>query len=513
MTELGEVLACRLVAEDERLRRQHKVFEEQRQWLLARLVSVSHSGGGSVGSEKDEVGSERRQERRPLQSHSSCCTGGVPVEDRLLEYGRRRDERVERARRTRQEAAEMADRKLLERAEPSTRSGTRAALSSSAQAVALRRAARHERLVEESIAELNFHPRISIESARLAQERRVKENTESLSVSEVLLRRQAMTDAQLERKRAELNAIRAAPMITKKAKTLSLPYTASERLYLHAKERQDEDKEVRERLHEMNEKNLDYSFHPSISEKAEQLHRKPGRRAYEDLYEHGMQQQHQRRLETSEANADFRPNINRVSKLIEARMCESTTERLLKPRQTKRAETPSARLRLRREDLDRRFEQLYVDGGARVRRRRSFSEGEHELEPECTFAPKINRGRIPADGVSGLPLDVRMHLWQERKNQKLMLIRLEAQKMEEEEYRGMPISPWQGDRFQTERDIRCRPRVASGDATAPTRESHSSSCRGAATAAARPVGHEETMLKALQALEHAERVSQYIMID
>ncbi|ESL07051.1 hypothetical protein TRSC58_05266 [Trypanosoma rangeli SC58] len=307
MTELGEVLACRLVAEDERLRRQHKVFEEQRRWLLARLVSVSRSGGGSDGGEKDEVGPERRQEIRPLQSHSSRRAGSVLVEDRLLEYGRRRDERVERARRARQEAVEMAEKKLLERVEPLTRSGTRVALSSSAEAVARRRAERHERLVEESIAELSFHPRISTESARLAQERRLKENTEALSVAEVLLRRQAMTDAQLERKRAELNTIRAAPMITKKAKTLSLPYTASERLYLHAKERQDEDKEVRERLHEMSEENLDFLFHPSISEKAEQLHRKSGRQVYEDLYEHGMQQQHQRRLESSEASAEFRP--------------------------------------------------------------------------------------------------------------------------------------------------------------------------------------------------------------
>ncbi|ESL08099.1 hypothetical protein TRSC58_04204 [Trypanosoma rangeli SC58] len=120
---------------------------------------------------------------------------------------------------------------------------------------------------------------------------------------------------------------------------------------------------------------------------------------------------------------------------------------------------------------------------------------------------------MSADGISGLPLDMRMHLWQERKKQKLMLIRREAQKMEEEEYRGVPISPRQRVQFLTERGIRCGPTVASGDATAPVRESHSSSGGGAAAAAARPVGHEETMLKALQALEHAERVSQYIMID
>ncbi|RNF03904.1 uncharacterized protein Tco025E_08059 [Trypanosoma conorhini] len=513
MTELGEVLACRLGAEDERLRRQHEVFEEQRQWLLAKLVAVSRSGAG--GGETDETLPERRQERGPLLSHSSRSVGGVPVEDRLLEYGRRRDERMERARRARQEEAELAERKLLERAEPSTRSGTHATLSSGAEEAARRRAAKYERLVEESTAELSFHPRISVESARLAQERRAKENMGALSVPEALLRRQAIADAKLERKRAELNAMRAAPMITKKAKRLSLPCTAAERLYLHARERQSEEREVGARLRELSEESLEFSFHPSISEKAEQLHRKPGRRAYEDLYEHGMQRQGRRRLESPEASAEFRPSINRVSELIAARMSESTTERLLKPRRATRNETPPAKLRLRREDLDRRFDQLYMDGGARTTRRRSFSEGEQQLGAECTFAPKINRGRIPADGVSGLPLNVRMQLWQERKNQRLLLSRREAEKMEAEEYAGVPAASRQRTRPPMERGIRCTPAVALRDAAALSLGPHAADGGGAVpgTALAGPVEHEETIQKALQALENAQRVSQYIMLD
>ncbi|EKG06708.1 hypothetical protein TCSYLVIO_002180 [Trypanosoma cruzi] len=513
MTELGDVLTCRLVVEDERMRRQREVFEEQRQWLLSKLVSVSHDDGGG-DDERDGTRPEKRREKRPLRSRSSRCTVGVPVEERLLEYGRQRDERVERARRIRQEEAEMAEAKLLERAEPRTQRGTRAISSSTSETLTRRRAQRYERLMEESTAELNFHPRISIESARLARERRVKENIADLSVQEALLRRKAVADEQLERKRNEMHAIRAAPMITKKAKKLLLPYTAVERLYLHAKEKQSEERDTRERLQELVEENTEFPFHPSISEMAEKLHRRPGRHAYEDLYEHGLQQQQQRRLVTSEEDAEFHPNINRVSELIAARMNESTTERLLKPRQANCEETAPRKLLLCRKDLDRRFDQLYMDGGKRAARRRSFSEGERELGPECTFAPKINGSRTSADGVSGLPLDVRMHLWQERKKQRLMLIRREAEKMEEEEaVAAMPIAFRRGTQPLMERSSTCRPMSVLNGSTTLAQESHSAKTGIKAPTSVGSVADEETILKALQALENAERVSQYIMRD
>ncbi|EKF38361.1 hypothetical protein MOQ_001433 [Trypanosoma cruzi marinkellei] len=511
MTELGDVLTCRLVVEDERMRRQREAFEEQRQWLLSKLVSVCHDDGGG-DDEKDEKRPEKRREKRRLRSRSSRCTVGVPVEERLLEYGRQRDERVEEARRIRQEEAEMAEAKLLERAEPRAQRGTRALSPSTAETLARRRAERYERLMEESTAELNFHPRISIESARLARERRLKENIADLSLPEALLRRKAMTDEQMERKRNEMHAIRAAPMITKKAKQLPLPYTAVERLYLHAKEKQSDKRDTRERLQEVIEENMEFPFHPSISERAERLQRKPGRHVYEDLYEHGLKQQQERLLVTSEEGSEFHPNINRVSELIAARMNESTTDRLLKPRQVKSEEAAPRKLLLCRKDLDRRFDQLYMDGGKRAERRRSLSEEEQELGPECTFAPKINESRMSADGVPGLPLDVRMHLWQERKKQRLMLIRREAEKMEEEEaVAAVPISFRHGTQPFMERSSTCRPTAVLNDSTTLAQESHSAKSGIDAPTSVGSMADEETILKALQALENAERVSQYIM--
>ncbi|KEG09185.1 hypothetical protein DQ04_05651010 [Trypanosoma grayi] len=526
MAGLGEVLACRLAAEDERSRRQRQMFEEQRQWLLSQIMSLPREAGRQQPKQPQQEQRRRQQSQQPKPSSHDAREArrgaGVCVEERLLEYGRQKADRLEKARMAREEEKEMAERVSLRAAEIKPQRCTRAPMPISAEELSRKRAERHGRLVEESAAELSFQPRISVESARLAKERKAKEHIEGMPVVESLLYRKAVADERMQRKRAESNVRRASPMITAKAKQMALPFTAAERLYLHAKERHIEEKDMEERLHDAIEDNLECVFHPSISEMAEKLQRKPGRHAYEDLYEYGVLQQQQRRHAASQEGVDFHPSIDRVSEIIATRMNESTTDRLLKPRETKRAATPPPKVQLRREDLDQRFTQLYMESGVRAARRRSLSIGQQEAGPECTFAPRINRSRVSNGSLAELPLDVRMRLWQERRNQKLKAARREAEEKEEEEaacpgaaaVATAPVTP--SSRVAAslmERADTCRPQELIGDCAALGIEPHMHSNSDVAPTPVRSIEHRNTLLHALQALEDAERVSQYIMVD
>ncbi|EAN84710.1 hypothetical protein, conserved [Trypanosoma cruzi] len=107
-----------------------------------------------------------------------------------------------------------------------------------------------------------------------------------------------------------------------------------------------------------------------------------------------------------------------------------------------------------------------------------------------------------------------MHLWQERKKQRLMLIRREAEKMEEEEaVAAMPIAFRHGTQSLMERSSTCRPMSVLNGSTTLAQESHSAKGGIKAPTSVGSMADEETILKALQALENAERVSQYIMRD
>ncbi|ORC86211.1 uncharacterized protein TM35_000302510 [Trypanosoma theileri] len=542
MTDLGEVLASRLALQDERSRRQRQLFEDHRRWLISELVSLSPNNNNVSNSDDNDVNRKRPKEQEKGQMSSQYVRGtkhgsSVPVEDRLMEYGRQRLERLQKARQTHQEEEELEEQKILQAAESHLHKRTHVPLSVSAEELSRIRARRHERIIEQSVGELNFHPRISIESARLAHERKVRENTEAMPIAETLLYRKASADERLEKKRSESNTIRASPMITRKAKEMKLPYTAAERLYLHAKERQIEEKAMEGKLHDIVEENLEMTFHPLISEKAEKLQRKPGRRAYNDLYDHGVQQQRQKSLISNEKDkVCFKPSINRVSEMIATQMNESTTERLLKPRQVKRAATPSPQVHMRSEDLNRRFGHLYLDGIARSARQRNLllqqqQQQESELHSECTFAPKINRSRVRSNSAVTLPLDVRMRLWQERRDQRLRTARKEKEEEEEENESGrIGVSTTTTTTRRTVPSINEKSSALFNSASltaTPTRRAmsgydHSNSflieskTRPNMTSLSNSTQlgeHQDTIFKALQALENAERVSQYIMMD
>ncbi|KAH9600144.1 hypothetical protein LSM04_004106 [Trypanosoma melophagium] len=539
MTGLGEILASRLALQDERSRLQRQLFEDHRRWLISELVSLSPNKNNSSHNENDDALKKRSlQEREKSQMSSQNVRGikhgsSVPVQDRLMEYGRQRLERMQKARQIRQEEEESEEQKILKASEAHLHKRTYVPLAVNTEELSRIRARRHERITEQSVGELNFHPRISVESARLAHERKVRENTEAMPIADTLLYRKASADGRLETKRSESNIIRASPMITRKAKKMKLPYTAAERLYLHAKERQSEEKAMEEKLHDIIEENLELTFHPLISEKADKLQRKPGRRAYDDLYEHGLEQQRQKRLTSNEDNKDcFKPSINRVSDLIATQMNESTTERLLKPRQVKRAATPSPQVQMRSEYIDRRFGHLYLDGVARSARQRNLllrqQQMDSELHSEYTFAPKINRNCVSSSSAVTLPLDVRMRLWQERRDQRLNAARkVKEEEKREIEFGGIGASTTSRHRVPSVSKKFSATFNTTSPTSTPTRRATSGYDRSdsfliecktrpnmTALSSSTQLGeHQDTILKALQALENAERVSQYIMID
>eukprot|EP00796_Vickermania_ingenoplastis_P004331 gene4331-3145_t len=245
-------------------------------------------------------------------------------------------------------------------------------------------------------------PRVCRRSSVLAEKRRAAEGLDGLSAADALLERQRRADHRLESlRRKEEARYSFIPRVTRRAKAVELPLSAAERLYEHAKERALEFAALAAGA------STDTPvFKPAISERAAKLVRRAGHS--ERVEGRALRPSHQ------DPSCTFRPRVNAASAAIAASLGETTADRLLRPRRSKRC-SPAAEGDWEREKgapprraasaghgsalslYDR--QQLWLEMRRRKLQAAQALQGA-AVESECTFRPAISaKGRRAYTGA------------------------------------------------------------------------------------------------------------------
>ncbi|CBH17419.1 T. brucei spp.-specific protein [Trypanosoma brucei gambiense DAL972] len=163
----------------------------------------------------------------------------------------------------------------------------------------------------------SFRPTISLVSARLARQRRLKDRAEGLPISEYLFQRGKATNRVSKQEQGETVRAHADPTVATRVRKVTFTASTMERLYSNPKGKQGNDTQHRkQQLQDISPTDIDLPFHPLISERAAKLQRGTSRKVHDDLYEHGVRRQLQKNCAQPRNEPSFHPTINQVSEMI-----------------------------------------------------------------------------------------------------------------------------------------------------------------------------------------------------
>ena len=282
-------------------------------------------------------------------------------------------------------------------------------------------------------------PKLSDTTVRLAEKRRADLGVENLPIEKSLAARAeySKTLQWLTAQSVNEQEVPAKPTITEKASALpsSTVEETTNRLYqsgglsnervLYA---------LKTQLESLIDENLGATFKPTITNRAEQLTRRPNSSAHDDLYEQAKAQREYRILaratveEKRESEMRARtPRINRLSALIAERLPESSNDRLFRPK--RQSTEHHANATAQRSYSTSRTAALHNDHALRKARILALAAEKEALTEEHTFAPSITlRGR--ASSASATHVTDRLSNWEARKNLRLKEKREEERRNE-----------------------------------------------------------------------------------
>nr|CCC95078.1 conserved hypothetical protein [Trypanosoma congolense IL3000] len=317
MTELYSVLSRRVLQEDLRRHEQKLAYERDRQSLLCLIIDSCEHRHGVQKEKPMEKGisfphpapaattDEKKHGpgRHAPSEWPSCgkeCSGSTTLTGKPARSGNAARDGVP---------------------------GGAAAPGNSTRTMARRverRLQRSSQYTRDSDEELTFHPKILPASARIAQEKRRKENTVGMPAGEYLLLRAKAVEYYKKQKQEEAKEACSSPAITHKARQANSSASISDRLYAHAIGQQVNVAcgERRPRRDVCADGEI-LSFHPLISERAARMTRESGRGVYDDLYDDRLRRQLQRQHSEAESLPSFHPVVDKVSKEIVRGMFEA----------------------------------------------------------------------------------------------------------------------------------------------------------------------------------------------
>lgn len=465
--------------------------EEERSEALC--GSSSSSGGGATVDE----GAEPQME------------GKAPVEERLLNFGREYEARRVRcreahsARRLEEEAQTMQD--WTQRVAHRPGFVHPQSLRQEEDEASARPPAAH-RDVSSASLDWTYQPKVCPKSAELVDKRRKDGRAPSNGDPHTALtewRRQADDRAKL-RAEEEAKQYTFTPAVTRRAKEVVLPLTASERLYEHAVERHAEnDYMLQEAQQPLGE------FKPKISSRAAKLVRKTGHTVHDDLHRYSYRSKVDVDGDEERARAcSFKPALNARSKSIANSMKETSSDRLLRPRSRTSSAKPEA--------VDTRQSALSPDSHALLYERQQLwlALRERKLreaqaakccaeESSCTFKPTISsRGRQAySAGLGSTHTMERSHSSNPQMSALHTLSPSQVNALQvEASYHKRPANPRTGQRLALSGDA--SPALLPRPGT-PAPTTHSLAYAGAADV-------EADFLSALAGLEQRRSVSQFL---
>lgn len=403
MLELEATLVARLKDHEEKLSKHRSIVDKQRQWLLSKAPSEA------LISHEPEVPGLKRQENAPSFQR---------VEDRLLAHGEENKKRLESERqRALQERLEV-EKAAVERDVSKRRV---------ASGVASKEYAQHrERTLLQQPADVSGKPQISLESERLAAEKRLRENLDGVDIAEsLLIRGEQSKENAWKRLQDAANAIpKPVPCITNKARHLEMNQDVVSRLYAT-------ENNSAESLRDLISRSLEIGK-PTVSKRAKELQRKPGHVVYDDLYSDARRLSEARsrifeeRAKTPPPSAT--PRINAVSDYIASQLPQTSTERLTTPRTAQlindkpsfkpRISKESERLaQIRKQEEHDIFSALHSDGSRRSAHIQQLAmKSELEAVSQCTFRPSIS---AKAKTKTAEKLEHRVSQWAQKRQQRL----------------------------------------------------------------------------------------------
>lgn len=268
------------------------------------------------------------QPRAPFSS--TAAWHRIPVEARLLDYGRQYANRMKEKRAQKTEAGLLQEYLATRRPGPAVQKTF--SRSSAVERMELeknraaRSAANQQSLRAELRRECTHRPVVSSRSASLAKKRKEKENVAHLSTVEALYARlsKPLSNRQ-EQDGRQVPPESHRPVISRYAQGLHLSAAAPERLYKLAKER----REVVANAQQQLLRDISNQKHtPTISAKAAAMKRCEGHSAHEALYARALEWERARAEASAPDTHSFRPTVDPTSAMIASRLRETTTERL-----------------------------------------------------------------------------------------------------------------------------------------------------------------------------------------
>jgi hypothetical protein len=342
-------------------------------------------------------------ELSPMQSTHPPLPHSLPVEDRLLQYGRLYDEKLKKAQALQQQAAAAAEAEVGRPSSPLHPRRLFAptpSLHASAEVSRRHRADRLSAYLAERDAERTEHPAILPASREMAAAVRRRERWEGMSVGERLHSRQRVHDERVEAMRQEeAEKFSFKPAVSEHTRRLKVAAPVVERLYASRHPNAAKDCAV---LGDVTNRH-----HPSNnSPKPTSTSAATYNRLYHDAVSRRTQSETQHKLTQVRDSTGFKPTINPVSHLIASQSAETTQARLLRAKPapdearhvnpedtfTPRVNSDAAAHRLLPTSLSTRGE-LWLQR-RRDRLRHVVAERVEAEMRECTFHPRTNRGPV-----------------------------------------------------------------------------------------------------------------------
>ncbi|KPA76574.1 hypothetical protein ABB37_07858 [Leptomonas pyrrhocoris] len=329
-----------------------------------------------------------------------------PVEERLLQYGRLYNEKLQQAqavRRQQEEAAAAEVARPTSPLHPRCLFAPTPSLHANAEVARRRRAKRLAEYIAERETQQSRHPAILPASRNMAAALRQREQWEGLSVGELLHARQKVHEERMEEKRREEAAkLTFRPAVSEHTKRLKVSEPVVERLYAPrhttVAATSSPAKKCGAVLADVtNRHNSSVSMKPTSASAATY------QRLYHDAVSRRTHSETQDKLKQVRSSSAFRPQIDPISSLIASQSEDTVHARLIRskaPPDSNRYVNPeetfaprtnrTATSQKSHNSLPRRSEMWLRRRGDRLRH---FVKERHEAEMrECTFHPRTNRG-------------------------------------------------------------------------------------------------------------------------
>lgn len=265
----------------------------------------------------------------------------------------------------------------------------------------------------------------SATTEKLALKRRIEDGVQNLNIEDSLLLRgeKNKTKKWLQAQVLYEQEVPGKPTITEFASSIPSSSIKETTNRLHQQQKMSNEKMLQllqKELESLVKENLENTFSPAITPRAQQLSRHPNHDAFEDLYaqankmlEYKKDLSQLRQAKREEELRSRTPTINKMSMAIADRLSESTMDRLQRPKRVN--EGYSQPTSHSKRSSTSRTTMLYEDHRLRQLRKAQLELQRDQLSSEHTFTPTILQTRTP-NSFSFLD---RQQVWDSKRRQKI----------------------------------------------------------------------------------------------